>query len=124
MILGLQWSIAFMGAQRNRIMIRRGSALGCLLALALASAVLPGCSKQKESTAPSSPPATAADSAGMQAEQQGVVLRSGAPWAVVIGEGEAEEGLVVLKDLRRRGDPAEERLGAEELLRRLTLQSP
>ncbi len=50
--------------------------------------------------------------------------RSGAPWAVVIGEGEAEEGVVLLKDLRRRGDPAEERLGAEELLRRLTLQSP
>jgi hypothetical protein len=77
-ILGFQWSIAFVGAQRNRNLIRRGPALGCLLALALASAVLPGCSKQKESTAPSSPPASAADSAGMQAEQQGVALRSGA----------------------------------------------
>jgi histidyl-tRNA synthetase len=50
--------------------------------------------------------------------------RSGAPWAAVIGDREAEEGVVLLKDLRRRGDPAEERLGAEELLRRLTLQSP
>jgi histidyl-tRNA synthetase len=46
--------------------------------------------------------------------------RSGAPWAVVIGEEEAQQGVVVLKNLRRSADsPEEERLQPAELLRRL-----
>ena len=44
--------------------------------------------------------------------------RCGAPWAAVIGEAEASEGVVVLKDLR---DPegVDLRLTPEELLVRL-----
>jgi histidyl-tRNA synthetase len=46
--------------------------------------------------------------------------RSGAPWAVVIGEQEAQQGVVLLKNLRRSADsPEEERLQPAELLRRL-----
>ncbi|MCS5698509.1 histidine--tRNA ligase [Cyanobium sp. FGCU-52] len=40
--------------------------------------------------------------------------RSGAPWAAVIGEREAADGVVVLKDLR--GDGPEQRLAAGEAL--------
>ena len=47
--------------------------------------------------------------------------RSGAHWAVVIGESEASEGVVLLKDLRRapeQGQSAEERIALAELQRR------
>ncbi|MBW0166553.1 MAG: histidine--tRNA ligase [Vulcanococcus sp.] len=47
--------------------------------------------------------------------------RAGARWAVVIGDSEAEEGAVVLKDLRAAGDEAadpEQRLSVKELLQR------
>ena len=44
--------------------------------------------------------------------------RSGAPWAVVIGEGEAEQGVVLLKPLRTAGD--EQRLSSEQLMNALT----
>jgi histidyl-tRNA synthetase len=51
--------------------------------------------------------------------------RSGAPWAVVIGEGEAEQGVVLLKDLRRGRNQAEavsleRRLTAEQLMKALS----
>ncbi len=51
--------------------------------------------------------------------------RCGAPWAVLIGEGEAEQGVVLLKDLRRGGNPAEavsleQRLTAEQLMKALS----
>ena len=41
--------------------------------------------------------------------------RSGAAWAVVIGDSEAEEGVVILKNLAAA---AEERISCEELQRR------
>jgi len=47
--------------------------------------------------------------------------RAGARWAVVIGDSEAEAGIVVLKDLRAVGDEAsdpEQRLRVEEFLQR------
>jgi histidyl-tRNA synthetase len=47
--------------------------------------------------------------------------RAGARWAVVIGDSEAEAGVVLLKDLRGASGQAsepEQRLGREELLRR------
>ena len=47
--------------------------------------------------------------------------RAGARWAVVIGDSEAEAGVVVLKDLRgagQEGPEPEQRLSREELLRR------
>ncbi len=44
--------------------------------------------------------------------------RSGARWAVLIGEGEAEEGVVLLKPLRAAGE--EQRLSSEELMKTLT----
>ncbi|MCP9819895.1 histidine--tRNA ligase [Synechococcus sp. Cruz-9H2] len=44
--------------------------------------------------------------------------RCGAPWAVLIGEGEAEQGVVLLKDLR--GDGEEQRLSSEQLKRALS----
>ena len=47
--------------------------------------------------------------------------RSGAPWAVVIGESEAAEGLVLLKDLR--GDQPERRLTPSELLQQRMAQA-
>ena len=43
--------------------------------------------------------------------------RSGAPFAAVIGDAEAEAGTVLLKDLR--GDQPEVRLTWEQLLQRL-----
>ncbi|MCX5931929.1 MAG: His/Gly/Thr/Pro-type tRNA ligase C-terminal domain-containing protein, partial [Cyanobacteria bacterium] len=50
--------------------------------------------------------------------------RCGAPWAVVIGEEEAQQGVVVLKNLRRSADsPEEERLQPAELLRQLGVRS-
>ena len=48
--------------------------------------------------------------------------RSGAPWAAVIGDSEAADGVVVLKDLR--GDGPERRLAAEQLLSQLVAQNP
>jgi histidyl-tRNA synthetase len=45
--------------------------------------------------------------------------RSGAPFAAVIGDAEAEAGTVLLKDLR--GDQPEERLTWEQLLQRLAV---
>ncbi len=48
--------------------------------------------------------------------------RSGAPWAVLIGDGEAEQGVVLLKDLLGGGANTagvEERLPVEEAVRRL-----
>jgi len=47
--------------------------------------------------------------------------RAGARWAVVIGDSEAEAGVVLLKDLRAAGHEAadpEQRLSVEELLQR------
>jgi len=46
--------------------------------------------------------------------------RSGAPWAVVIGEGEWEQGLVLLKALRAEaaGGQSEQRLTPAALLER------
>jgi histidyl-tRNA synthetase len=47
--------------------------------------------------------------------------RAGARWAVVIGDSEAEAGVVLLKDLRGASGEAsepEQRLSREELLRR------
>ena len=44
--------------------------------------------------------------------------RSGAKWAVLIGEGEAEEGVVLLKPLRTAGE--EQRLSSEDLMKALT----
>ena len=47
--------------------------------------------------------------------------RAGARWAVVIGDSEAEAGIVVLKDLRAAGDEAsdpEQRLRVKEFLQR------
>ena len=44
--------------------------------------------------------------------------RSGAPWAVVIGESEAEQGVVLLKDLL--GGGAEQRLSPPAVLAHLT----
>lgn len=46
--------------------------------------------------------------------------RSGAAWAVVIGDSEAADGVVVLKDLR--GDAAEQRLAPDQLLIQLVAQ--
>jgi histidyl-tRNA synthetase len=43
--------------------------------------------------------------------------RSGAPWAAVIGDSEAADGVVVLKDLR--GDAPEQRLATDHLLNQL-----
>jgi histidyl-tRNA synthetase len=43
--------------------------------------------------------------------------RSGAPFAAVIGDAEAEDEMVLLKDLR--GERPEERLTWEQLLQRL-----
>jgi histidyl-tRNA synthetase len=48
--------------------------------------------------------------------------RSGAPWAAVIGDSEAADGVVVLKDLR--GDGPEQRLAAEQLLSQLVARNP
>jgi len=46
--------------------------------------------------------------------------RSGAAWAAVIGDSEAADGVVVLKDLR--GDAAEQRLAPDQLLIQLVAQ--
>jgi histidyl-tRNA synthetase len=46
--------------------------------------------------------------------------RSGAAWAAVIGDREAADGVVVLKDLR--GDAAEQRLAPDQLLIQLVAQ--
>ena len=43
--------------------------------------------------------------------------RSGAPWAVLIGDSEAEQGEVILKALRGPADAADQRLLRQELLR-------
>jgi len=40
--------------------------------------------------------------------------RSGAPWAAVVGDSEAAQGVVVLKDLR--GDQPERRLSQDQLV--------
>jgi histidyl-tRNA synthetase len=48
--------------------------------------------------------------------------RSGAAWAAVIGDSEAADGVVVLKDLR--GDGPEQRLAADELLSQLVARNP
>jgi histidyl-tRNA synthetase len=44
--------------------------------------------------------------------------RAGARWALVLGDSEAEAGLVTLKDLRGSAETVEERLSFEELLKR------
>ena len=45
--------------------------------------------------------------------------RSGARWAVVIGDQEAAEGVVVLKDLRAAAPASDLRLTPQELVGRL-----
>ncbi|MEY3757328.1 MAG: hypothetical protein RLZZ263_482, partial [Cyanobacteriota bacterium] len=44
--------------------------------------------------------------------------RAGARWALVLGDSEAEAGVVTLKNLRGGPEAVEERLSLEELLKR------